>query len=803
MGDLIRDVRYGFRMLWKAPVLTLIAAGSLALGIAACASMFSVAWGFLYAPFPYEESERLAILQQRHRADPDPRGVSPANFLDVAPQLEGFTGIAAWRTGVGNLTGLEQPEQVMTADVYPGTFTTLGRPPARGRGFQTSDVTQGAAVITHELWTERFGADPEILGQTLELDGRPLSLVGVAAQNFEFLPANIDVFVANDFSEQRDERGSRSLLVLARLAAGNTFERASSEVGRIFEPLAQQYPDDNRSYSMTADPLRSLFPGPSDTRLVQVLMAVAFFVLIIAGANVANLLLARADMRQKEVSLRTALGAGRKRLLRQLLTESVLLAVIGGVLGFFVSFWAVRLLATAMPAEIPPSLAPRITPQLTLFTAAVSTVAGLMVGLAPALQSLRASAREVLTEGSRGGTASRATRRVRAGLVVGQVAVALALLVGSGVLGDLVRQMIDRSEGYDPAGLLTFRISVRGDQYEELEQVTQFHEELERTLEGVSGAREVAVMNELPRGRNTPFVAYRLEGVEVPEDVEPPAGPYAAVNPEFFRTLGIEIREGRGIEPTDREDTRRVVVVNGAFMNRYAEQGAALGSRVLLWDDEPFEIVGVADDVLHARSPDDAGGVHPTFYVPLTQRMLRTASYAIRTDADPLTLVPDVREAVWSVDRRLALSRVQTQTSFVRDEMAGPRAIGIVMAIFGALALGLSSIGIYGVMAHYVVRRTREIGIRMALGAQGKGVVAMVTSRGLKLTLFGLLVGAPLAYAIVQFASGILPGTSVRMGNPGLYAVILLTLLGVTALASWLPALRAARVQPMVALQRD
>lgn len=803
MGDLIRDVRYGVRMLVKAPVLTLIAAGSLALGIAACASMFSVAWGFLYAPFPYEQSERLALLQQRHRADPDPRGVSPANFLDVAQQLEGFTGIAAWRTGLGNLTDNDQPEQVGTAEVYPGTFTTLGRPPARGRGFQPSDSDAGAVVITHDLWTERFGSDPDMLGRTLELDGRAMNVVGIAAPSFEFLPADVDVFVANDFSEQRDERAARSLLVMGRLAPGNTFERASAEVARIFGPLAQQHPEANRNYSMSADPLRTLFPGPSDTRLVQVLMAVAFFVLIIAGANVANLLLARAEMRQKEVSLRTALGAGRRRLLRQLLTESVLLALLGGVAGFLLALWSVKLLATAMPAQIPPSLSPRITPQLVLFTAAVSTIAGLLVGVGPALQSLGGSAREVLTEGSRGGTASRATRRLRSGLVVGQVAVALALLVGSGVLGDLVRQMIDRSEGYTPEGLLTFRVSVQGDQYEDLEEVTAFHEEVSRAVGAVAGARGIAVMNELPRGRNTPFVGYELEGVETAEDVEPPAGPYAAVNPEFFSVMGIALVEGRGIDNTDREDTRRVVVVNRAFMERHRQSGASIGSRVLLWDDEPFEIVGVADDVLHARGPDDAGGVHPTFYVPLAQRTLRNASYAVRTDGDPLALAADLRVAVASVDPTLALSRLQTQTGFVRSEMAGPRAIGIVMAIFGLLALGLSSIGIYGVMAHSVVRRTREIGIRMALGARGRGVVGMVTRQGLWMTVIGLVLGAPLAYGIVRFASGILPGTTVRMGNPALYGGILLTLLGVTALASWLPALRAARVEPMVALQRD
>ena len=802
MGTLLRDVRYGLRMLVKSPVLTGIAAGSLALGIAACASMFSVAWGFLYAPFPYESPERLALFQQRHRADPDPRGVSPANFLDVVDRVESVTGVAAWRTGLANLTGSEQPEQVGTANVYPGSFTTLGRPPARGRAFRPEDAEVGAVIITHDLWAERFGSDPALVGRTLELDGRAHPIIGVAAPTFEFLPADIDVFLADDFRDQRDERSRRSLLVMGRLASGVTFERASAEVGRVFEPLVAQYPDDNRNYSMTADPLRSLFPGPSDTRLVQVLMAVAFFVLIIAGANVANLLLARAESRQKEVSLRTALGAGRGRLMRQLLTESVLLAALGGIAGFLLSLWSVRLLATAMPAEIPPSLAPRLTPELMMFTALVSAGAGLLVGLAPALQSLGGSAREVLSEGSRGGTASRATRRLRGALVVGQVAVALALLVGSGVLGDLVRQMIDNSEGYTPDGLLTFRIAVPDGRYQELEDVSGFHDEIQRAVASVPGAAGVAVMSELPRGRNTPFVAFSLEGVEVPDDVEPPAGPYAAVNPEFFGVMGVALQEGRGIEATDRADTRRVVVVNRAFMDRHPD--ARIGTRVLLWDQEAWEIVGVADDVLHARSPDDGGGVHPTFYVPLTQRTLRNAAYAVRAgSADPLTLANGVRDAVWSVDRSLALSRVQTQTKFVHDEMAGPRAIGIVMAVFGSLALLLSSIGIYGVMAHSVVRRTREIGIRMALGARGRGVVAMVTRQGLGMTALGLVLGTPLAWMIVRFASGILPGTEVRMGNPALYAGILATLVAVTALASWLPALRAARVQPMIALQRD
>jgi putative ABC transport system permease protein len=801
MHEFIQDVRYGARMLAKSPVVALVAALSLALGIAANTTTFAVANGFLFAPFPYQDQDGLVMVWETHQKSVDDEAVSPGNFLDYRERTTVFEDLVAYDILPANVTGGDEPERVRLVTMSPRTFSVLGASPVLGRDFEDREGIEGAgnvAVLSYSFWQRGFGSDPELLGETLTLNGTPHTVVGVMPEGFDFLPANVDVFRPSSWESRRSDR-ERSLLVVGRLKAGRTADDAQGEVATVAAQLAEEHPSENEGYGARAIGLRDYFPGRTDTRLMYILLTVASFVLLIACANIANLLLARAEGRQREVALRRALGAGRARILRQLLTESVLLALLGGGLGTLISVYSVRWVRAAMPAELPRSFLPELDAPVLLYTLLVSTAAGLLFGIAPALHSFGEDLREGLGEGSRGGTSSRKRARLRSAFVVAEVAAALALLVGGGTLKNLFDEYVLTSPGFDVEGVLTAQVTVADNRHPGDSDLRVFYRELVRRLEETPGVRGVAVMNELPRSRASSRTSFTIEGRPTPRYNEAPETVWQSVNAAYFRTLGVPMLEGRAFSEGDREETLPVAVVNESFVDTFFESEEPLG-KVIKVREIDRRIVGVSKNIYQTRMPE-TGTIPPVLYVPLEQQPVRSMSVALRVGAEPSSLAPAVRSAVWAVDPEQPVSAVVPLAQHIETELSGPITVSIVVTVFSGLALLLSGIGLYGVMAHSVAQRTREIGIRMALGAAGGDVVGLVTRQGMRLAAIGLLLGAPVAWALVRAVASAFSSADVT--SPALLASITLTLVAVAFFATYLPARRASRVQPIRALQAE
>ena len=803
MTTLLQDFRYGLRMLAKAPVVSAVAALSLALGIAANASIFAVTDAFLFEPLPYHEQDRLVILALRSQSETDGDFVGPsmADFRDFEAAATGLSGAMVYTLEQANLTGLDVPERIQVAVGTPNLLDVLGVRPALGRGFRPEEGAEGVGnvvVLEHDFWERRFLADPEVLGRTLTLDGSTYTVVGVMPETFDLLPADVQAMRPSDFAALRDDRSGREYLAFARLAPGASADAVQRQLDPLAERLAAEHPDTNRGLRARVQTAREFFPGETDEKLTLVLAAVALFGLLIACANVANLLLARAEERQKEVAVRTALGAARHRILRQLLTESVTLGLVAGVLGVLLAVFVVRWLQGTMPAQLPKAMIPALDPGVVLATLGVAVLAGVAFGLVPALHTVRADLREALGEGSRGGTASRSRRRLRNAFVVGEFAVALGLLTGAGFLMEVFDQLTPEDPGFRQAGLLTFDLTAPAYRYPASADLVVYQDELLRRLADVPGVEGVALMSSLPRGRGIPSAPYRVEERAVPAEGEPPTASLQAVNPEFFATMEIPLLRGRGIESSDRAGTQPVVVVSQAWADREFPGEDPLGRTVTI-REEARTIVGIARNILQARIPE-AGDRGEAFYVPAAQAALRSPSFALRTSGEPEALAADVRRAVWAVDPDQPIAQLRSLDAHVQESLAGPGAIATFLSFMGVISLVLAAMGIYGVMAHAVAQQQREIGIRMALGAARGNVVRMVTRTGLALAGAGMLLGLPLAFLAYRVAVNIFNLFEADVGV-GYAAGVAAALAGVAFVATWLPARRASGVQPVAALR--
>jgi putative ABC transport system permease protein len=802
MHDFLLDVRFGLRMLAKTPVVAAVAAVSLALGITANTTTFAVANGFLLVPFPYADQHRLVLLSEIHAKSTDDEGVSPGNFLDYRSRATTFESLIAYDIVPANLTGGEEPERVRLVRASPETFRVLGRTPLLGRDFEDREGIAGAgkvAILSHPFWQRYFAGDRSIVGKRVTLDGESYDIIGAMPEDFDFIPANVDLFVPTDWQDRSSDR-ARTLLVLGRLKEGRTPEEAEAELTSISGQLAAEHPEENEGYRSLALALRDYFPGRTDTLLMYILLTVSGFVLLIACANIANLLLARAEARQREVAVRTALGAGRSRILRQLLTESVLLALAGGALGTILSVYSVRAVRQSMPAELPLSFLPRMDGTVLLYTLLTSLLAGMIFGIAPALHTFGEDLREALSESTRGGTASRKRNRLRNAFVVAEIGAALALLIGSGALLNIFRNYIMVYPGFEVPGLLTAQLTLSEDRYPQDADLRRFYREASARLAEIPGVKGVAVMNELPRSRASGSTEFTIEGRAAPKHNEEPVTGWQAVNDAYFSTLGISIRDGRGLEEGDREDSEAVAVVNESFVKKFFPGEDPLGRRIVL-RDTPRRIVGVATNVYQTRMPDEGGGLSPMVYVPMEQQAVRSKSFALRVAGDPAALGAALREAIWDVDPGQPVSRIQSLEQHIATELAGPRILLVVLTLFVTTALLLSAIGVYGVMAHGVAQKTREIGIRMALGARGGDVVGLLTRQGMRLAGLGFLLGAPFAYALTRLVGSTFVVTS------GASPAMVLSVAGILAMvafvATYLPARRASRIHPVRALSTE
>jgi putative ABC transport system permease protein len=662
------------------------------------------------------------------------------------------------------------------------------------------------AVLGELLWRSRFGADPGAIGRSIIISGRSHTVVGVMPETFDWLFGNVGLWIADDFESRRSDRDNRAILVTARLQPGTTPGSAQAEMSAIASRLKDLHPEANTDMGINIETLREVFPGPTDRGLIQLLMGVVFLVLIVACVNIASLLMAKTDARQKEIAVRVALGAGKGRLVRQLLTESVLLAAVAGALGLILSIWGVAWLASAMPDELPHSFAPRMHGTVVFFSIMVSLLAGLTFGITPAMQAVRGGLGSPLVEGNRGGTATVRRKRIRNLFVITEFALALTILVGAALLTELFHQRLAIDPGYDGANLLTMELTLPEHTYEDEQAMAAFVDQFERELESLSGAAGYAIMNVRPRTRGMPYSRFTVDGREV-EPGEEPSTSWLSVSADYFETMGISVLYGRDFNTNDRTDAPPVILVNERMVERFFDGEDPIGKRLTI-QGKSREIVGVARNIAQERLTG-LTAISPSVYFPIAQRPVRTMNVAVRTTGDPHQLTVPTQEALWRVDPDLPVTLVRTMNEVVEYELAGPNMMTSVMFATGLLALVLAAIGIYGVMAFSVSQQTNEIGIRIALGASSANVLTRVAGQGATLTGIGLLVGIPTSVLVIWFVNiiGERAGTEglVSTGSFGLTPVMVVAgvLATVGLVGCYLPARRAAKVDPMVALQQE
>lgn len=803
VSDTVHDVRYGIRLLLRMPWVTLVAVISLAAGIGATTTMFATMYGFIYAPLPYADQDDLYTVLQVDRASGGEQLVSVGNALDLAARVPALEGAALWRSFQTTLTSVPDPVPVRRMDATPNVFDVLGRDAALGRTFAAGEGLPGprVGVLTHRAWARHFGADPGIVGRSIEIAGRPVDVVGVMPADFEFFPADVGVVVANTFALERDSRTISPVTVVTSVPDVTSLGQVSLQASAAWAQITEAHADPLERYDILIESLRSQFPGDSDARMVQVMLLVAILVLMIAASNVANVLIAKADERGPEIALRLAMGAGRLRLIRQLLTEALILAAVGGVLGVLFAMVTVEQLAGIWPPQIPDAFRPRAHPPVMAFAVLASAGVAVLFGLAPALHALRPGYGRALGEGGRNGSRAVGASRLRGGLVVGQIALAVALLSGAGAMTHLARNMVDVDLGFDPSGLLTFRTTASGAQYDDAATLARFHREVERSLLELGGVTSVAVMDELPRGRAVPVRSFTVEGRD-PGPAEPlPETLSLSVNHGYFEAMGVSLREGRTFAGSDRLGTPTVAVVSQTFARLHFPGESAVGKRLAI-AGAVREIVGVVGDVFHARVVLN-GGLAGLAYLPMEQLPTRNVAYAVRSGAESAALSARVREAVRGVDGRAPVSDVQTLDAFIDGEMASVRVIGQAMTFLGVLALMLSALGTYGVMAHRVAGRRREIGIRLALGARRRTVAGLVLRHGLVQAALGIVLGLPIAFSIRRASLGIGAQFRADIGGPQTVVWVAGILALVCLSASYLPARKATRVDPLHSLRGD
>ncbi|MDT5272060.1 MAG: hypothetical protein QOH49_4246 [Acidobacteriota bacterium] len=809
-GDMGHDLRYGVRMLWKNPGFTAVAVVALALGIGANSAIFSVVNTVLLRPLPYREPARLVMVWEDDTKHGFPNDTpATANYIDWRDQNQVFDGMAATADQSFNLTGAGEPERFDGKRVSANFFSLLGVEPQLGRAFMPEEDVSGAnrvVVLSHGLWQRRFGSDPGLIGKSITLNGDGYIVVGVMPAGFQFLSQEVEMWVPIAFtSQQAANRGNHYLRVVARLKPGVTVERAQSEMSTIAARLQQQYPEQNIDLGATVVSLHEEVVGNIRPALLVLLGAVGF-VLLVACANVANLLLARAAVRQKEIALRTALGASRLRLIRQFLTESILLAALGGVVGLLLSVWGVTLLKSFIPENISQVKAIAVDARVLGFTILVTLLTGLVFGLAPAAQASKFNLNETLKEGGRDAAAARGSNRIRGLLIVSEVAVSLVLLVGAGLLINSFMRLRSVDPGFSTDNLLTMSVVLPQQKYPDLARRTAFYTDMIRRVEALPGVRSAGVTNWIPLVKQGDSIGVTFEGQPVPAPGQGklPIIATRIVSPHYFGSMGIQLLQGRVFEEgRDRIDSPCVVVVGETVARRYWPDESPLGKRLSpgrpTTPEDWCQVVGVVRDV---RQLDLAAEPKPQMYLTYAQAdFFAPRHLVVSTEGDPLALAGTVRKTVWEVDRDQPVSNVNTMEGVLSESIARQRFSTLLLGVFAGVALVLAAVGIYGVMSYSMAQRTREIGIRMALGAQKRDVLMLAVGQGLRLVALGIGVGLVGAFALTRVMSSLLFGVSAT--DPATLITISLILVVVALLASYIPARRAAKLDPLIALRYE
>jgi putative ABC transport system permease protein len=804
METLLKDLRYGIRSLLKRPGFSAVAVITLALGIGANSAIFSAVNAVLLRPLAFPESERVVLIEGVNPLEGITRSsVSVPDVVDWQQQNQSFDQLAAYISGGSLITSKDETERVRASDVSADFFALMRINAIQGRTLQPHDSQPGSepvAVLSYGLWQKRFGGDPAIVGSKPMIDGKSTTIVGVLPPGFDH-PQQSELWAPFHLNAATERRNNRYVGAIARLKPGVTTEAAQADLQAISYRLAQSYGETNLGWSVIVSSLHDNLVGRTRTPLLVLLGAVAL-VLLIACANVANLLLARANSRQKEIAVRTALGASRLRIIRQLLTESVLLSLLGGAAGFGISVWLTRLLIALSPANTPRFDEIQIDGRVFLFTLGLALLTGLLFGIAPALQTSRLDITKNLKDTGRHGSGNERHNRIGSGLIVTEVALSLMLLVGAGLLMKSYMRLYQVNPGFNPDGVLVLRLGLTPGKYPQGEPRAQIFRQAIEKIKTVPGVESVGGVLTLPLGADTFSLGrgYVREGRPLTA-AESGNANYLAATPDYFRAMQIPLINGRTFTDRDNSESPKVVMINETMAGQLWPGESPIGKRITIWPDEDFprEIVGIVGDTRAAL--DFPAGLQ--MYVPYAQDPTwGSLRLAIRTSTnDPSSLASAVRNEIGALDKALPVYSVRTMNDVLSTSVADRRASMLLFTAFAIVALLLSVIGIYGVTAYYVTQRTREIGIRMALGAQVRDVLKLVLRQGTLLVLVGVAVGVAGAFALTRLISTLLFGVSPVDTLTFAGASFCLLLVGL--IACYVPARRAAKVDPLVALRYE
>ena len=797
---MITDLRYALRMMSKHRLFTGVALLALGLGIGANTAIFSVINAVVLRPLPYHDPEQLVTVLH-DGAKP----VAPANYFDLAQQSQSFESIAAAQWWEPNLTGRDEPEHLRGLQLTARMFQVLGVNAALGRTFNADEDQPGrerVVVLGNRLWQRRFAGDPQVVGRQITLDGESYTIIGVMPPEFQFAPfwaTNAELWSPLNLAPRATNRGGQSLRVFARLKTGVTRAVAQAEMTTIFRRLEAEFPQANKGLAIAVEPLHEQVVGKTRPALVILFGAVSF-VLLIACANVANLMMARATSRQKEIALRTALGASSKRIARQLLTESVLLGLGGGLFGLILSTVGIKVLLALGPSSLPRLETIRVDLPTLAFTVGVSVLTGLLFGLAPVLQTRKLNWHNALKESTRGSSAGRGRVNARRLLVIAEVALALLLLVGGGLMVRSFARLRAVDPGFTPDHLLTLTVSLAGSAHSTPEKRIAFFNDLLQRVNSLPGVQSVSAINHLPLAGDMWTVPFTIEGRPAPAPGEKQGTVYRIIRPDYFRTMGATLLKGRDFTAHDTDTSTPVVIINEPFAKRHWPNEDPLGKRIRVADDDaPREIVGIVKAL-----KQDQWTTEPNLesYLPHLQSPApRGLSLLVRSSGDPLALVGAIENQVWSIDKNLPVSDIRTMQEVVSGSIEQHRFNLFLLGLFAFVALVLAVVGIYGVMSESVSSRTHEIGIRMALGAQPADVLRMVVRQGMSLAAIGIGIGIVGALWLTQFMSKLL--YEVSPTDLATFLLIPLVLAVVVLCACLIPARRATRVDPLEALRYE
>ncbi|HYL34275.1 MAG TPA: ABC transporter permease [Bryobacteraceae bacterium] len=811
MNWLLQDLRYGLRSLRRSPAFTAISILALVLGIGSNSAVFSVVNAVLLRPLGYKDPDRLVVLwESKATKDLRQQWVSPADFKDFAEQSTVFDGMGAIRAQPAVVTGGEMPERVAAARVSPSVFELLGMKPSLGRSFALNEDQAGknqVAVLSAGLWQRRFGADRNILGNPLLLDGRAYTIIGVAPPEFQLPNTPTDLWIPYT-PDPKDltpaNRAVRFLKVIARLKPGITLDRAQQEMRGIARVLEREYADSNAGYSVDLRRLDEQLIGNIRPTLWTLLAAVGC-VLLISCANVALLLLARAAAREREMAVRTALGANSTRLLRQLLTESVLLAGMGGIFGLALASLAVASLSKLASASIPRANEISIDWRVLAFTASVALVTGVIFGLAPALALARSDLNSVLKANGRSSTSNRARGHMRDAFVVCEIAACVVLLIAAGLLLRSFARLERVNPGFQTDHVLTMQLALPEARYSGI-QIGLFYQLLLERVQGLPDVGASGICRFLPLSNSDASLNFQIQGQPV-RNTDQPRAKFRAASAGYFTALRIPLLEGRLFDSSDGQHTPKVVIINQAAARRFWPGENPLGKRILsgLDDSEWSMIIGVVGDVKHAGLDADAEPETYYHYLQIPPHWMNfaeaTTSLAIRTSSDPRGIISPLRREVRGLDPDLPLFNVRTMQELVQGSVAQVRLRTFLLALFAGLGLVLALVGLYGVISYSVTQRTQELGVRSALGAQPRDLLQLVVGHGMRLALFGVGIGAALALVGTRIISKLL--FNVAAVDPITFGVTCLGMLGAAVAASAVPAWRATRVDPANALRDE